>query len=234
MGISGCVCLSVDKNALVSSLHCARKSLTAMGGSSRNHAIDQIKWITVKDKFGNDLEVMYANGPTSTVQAKVEAHSAYRNAAAEATVSGGEKTQYMTDGLLSHYQNANGEFVKYIPETAISETTTFGFNFEEAKTLRAIMVYNSRQAEVCFHNISRIELDCMVDGELVTMYIDSIAFSEENYQANIYDGQYYYVTPCTAAYAVFDELEVVSVRITIEVPQGQKTAQISEIKLMGK
>lgn len=206
----------------------------AVGGSSRNHAIDEIKWITIKDKFGNDLEVMYANGPTSTVQAKVEAHSAYRNVAGEATVSGAEYTEYLTDGLLSYYQNANAEFVKYIPETVISETTTFAFDFAEAKTLRAIMVYNSRQADACFHNISRIELDCLVDGELVTRYIDSIAFSAEHYQANIYDGQYYYVTPCTAAYAVFDELAVVSVRITLEVPKGQKTVNISEIKILGK
>ena len=62
----------------------------------------------------------------------------------------------------------------------------------------------------------------------------SIAFSAEHYQANIYDGQYYYVTPCTAAYAVFDELEVVSVRITLEVPKGQKTVNVSEIKILGK
>lgn len=206
----------------------------SVGGSSRNHAIDEIKWITIKDKFGNDLEVMYANGPTSTVQAKVEAYSEYRNVAAEATVTGGEDTQYLTDGLLSHYQNANADFVKYISETAISETTTFTFDFAEAKTLRAIMVYNSRQAENCFHNISRIELDCLVDGELVTRYIDTIEFAAEHYQANIYDGQYYYVTPGAAAYAVFDELTVVSVRVTMEVPSGQKTAQISEIKILGK
>ena len=50
-------------------------------GSARNPAIDEIKWITVKDKNGNELEVMYANGPTCTVQPRLEEYSDYKNIA---------------------------------------------------------------------------------------------------------------------------------------------------------
>ena len=57
------------------------------GGSSRHIAVDEIEWITVKDAQGNDLDVMYANGPTTSVQPLPEFASEYKNVASEAEVS---------------------------------------------------------------------------------------------------------------------------------------------------
>ena len=205
-----------------------------VGGGARNPAIDEIKWITVKDKDGNDLEVMYSNGPTCTVQPKIEAYAEYVNIADEATVSGSEDAAYLTDGLLSIYKYGNPDFMEYIKETTITETTTFTFDFAEARTVRAIMVYNSKLEETAFAGIARVEFVCEENGAEVVRFIKNIEFTAENYQANDFDGSIYYITPGAAAYAEFNELNVKSVRITVEVPEGREAVGISEVRILGK
>lgn len=205
-----------------------------VAGTARNHAIDEIKWITVKDKDGNDLEVMYANGPTCTVQPRLEAFSEYRNIATEAVVSGSENAAYLNDGLLSIYKYGDVNFMEYIKETAITETTTFTFDFDEARAIRAIMVYNSKDENTCFKNISKVEFVCQEEGKEVIRCIQNLEFSQEYYRANDYDNAIYYVTPGAAAYAEFYELNVTSVRVTVEVPEGQDAVGISEVRILGK
>jgi len=208
-------------------------SFTA-AGTARNHAIDEMQWITVKDQDGNDIEVMYANGPTCTVQPKLEAYSDYRNIAPEATVSGSEEVGYLNDGLLSLYKYGDVSFMEYIKETMITETTTFTFDYEQVRNIRSIMVYNSKNENTCFRNIAKVEFVCLENGEEVVRCIQNIPFSTEYYRANDFDNSIYYVTPGAAAYAEFNELNVKSVRITVEVPEGQESVGISEIRILGK
>ena len=203
-------------------------------GTARNHAIDEIKWITVKDKDGNDLEVMYANGPTCTVQPKLEAFSPYKNIALEATVSGTDDAAYLNDDLLSLYKYGDVSFMEYIRETEITETTTFTFDFAQARTVRAVMVYNSKNENTCFRNVSKVEFVCLENGSEVIRCIQNIPFREEYFRANDFDGAVYYVVPGAAAHAEFDELNVKSVRITVEVPEGQEFVGISEIRILGQ
>ena len=203
-------------------------------GSARNPAIDEIKWITVKDKDGNDLDVMYSNGPTCTVQPRIEAFAEYVNIADEATVSGSEDAAHLTDGLLSIYKYADPDFIQHVQETTITKTTTFTFDFEQARKVRAVMVYNSKLENMAFHNIAAVEFICEEEGKEVVRYINDIKFSPEYFQANDYDGSLYYITSGAAAYAEFDELNVKSVKITVEVPEGQESVGISEIRILGK
>ncbi|MBQ2987232.1 MAG: family 43 glycosylhydrolase [Tyzzerella sp.] len=204
-----------------------------VGGNPRHTAFDEVKWITVKDKDGNDLDVMYANGPTWSVQPKIEAFSEYENIADEASISGAENTSYLNDGLLSIYKYGDPTFMEYIKETTIHETTTFTFNFDEPRAVRAVMVYNSKMEFDCFQKISRVELVCEENGEEVVRYIKDIEFSAENLKLNDMGGVFY-VDPGAAAYAEFDELNVKTIRITIEVPEGQEQVGISEIRILGK
>ena len=204
-----------------------------VGGNSRHTAFDEVKWITIKDKDGNDLDVMYANGPTWSVQPKIEAYSEYKNIADEASISGAENTSYLNDGLLSIYKYGDPTFMEYIKETTIHETTTFSFDFEEARAVRAVMVYNSKMESDCFQKVSRVELVCEENGEEVVRYIKDVEFSEENLKLNEMGGVFY-ADPGAAAYAEFDELNVKTIRITIEVPEGQEQVGISEIRILGK
>lgn len=205
-----------------------------VAGGARNPAVDEVKWITVKDINGNDLDVMYTNGPTQTVQPALEAFSKYHNIAPEATVTGSEDAAYLTDGLLSIYKYGNAEFMEYIRETTITEETTFSFDFDTARTVRAVMVYNSKDEFSVFMNIASIELVCEENGKEVIRYIENIPFSSEYYETNDYDGSIFYVQPGAAAYAEFDELNVKSVRITVQVPEGQESVGLSEIRILGK
>ena len=203
-------------------------------GTDRNHAIDEIKWITVKDKDGNDLEVMYANGPTCTVQPKLEAFATYKNIAPEAKVSGSDDAAFLTDDLLSIYKYGDVDFMEYIKETIITEKTTFTFDFEDVKAVRAIMIYNSKNEETTFRNVSKVEFVCQEDGKEVIRCVEDMEFSQEYYRANDYDNAIYYVTPGACAYAEFYELNVTSVRVTVEVPEGQDSVGISEVRILGK
>ena len=203
-------------------------------GSARNPAIDEVKWITVKDKFGNDLEVMYSNGPTCTVQPKIEAFADYVNIAPEATVSGSEDAAFLTDGLLSLYKYADPVFMEYVKETTITQTTTFTFDFAKARPVRAVMVYNSKMEANAFTGVARMEFVCEEDGKEVVRFIKDIVLTAENFSANDYDGSIYYIVPGAAAYAEFNELNVKTVRITLEVPEGQEAVGISEIRILGK
>lgn len=203
-------------------------------GTARNNAIDEIKWITVKDKDGNDLEVMYTNGPTCTVQPRLEAFSDYKNIAMEAVVSGSEDASYLNDDLLSLYKYGETTFMEYIKETTITENTTFTFEFDKARAVRAIMVYNSKNENTCFRNVSKVEFVCEENGKEVVRCIEDIEFSTEYYKANDLDNSIYYVIPGAAAYAEFNELNVKAIKVTVEVPEGQPSVGISEIKILGK
>ena len=205
-----------------------------VGGGARNPAVDEIKWITIVDKYGNNLDVMYANGPTATVQPKIEAFSEYKNIADEATISGHADVKYLNDGLLSVYKYVNEDFGKYIQETVIKKTTTFTLDFEEARTVRAVMVYTSKDEFAAFGKVARMEFVFIEDGKEVIRYIKDVELSAECYQANDYDGSIFYISPGAAAYAEFDELNVKSIRITIDVPASQDAVGISEIRVLGK
>ena len=203
-------------------------------GGPRNPAVDEIKWITIKDKDGNDLDVMYMNGTTVSVQPKIEAFAEYVNIADEATVSGSENAHYLTDGLLSMFKYLNEDFGQYVQETFIDKTTTFTFDFAEARKVRAVMVYNSKSEITAFRRVARVEFVCEENGKEVIRFIKDIQFSAENFQESEYDGSMYYIVSGAAAYAEFDELNVKSVRITVEVPEGQNSVGISEIRILGK
>ena len=203
-------------------------------GGVRNHAIDEIKWITIKDKDGNDLEVMYANGPTCTVQPKIEGYSDYKNIADEAKVSGTDDVAYLTDGLLSIYKYANETFIGNIKETSIQKKTTFTFDFDEERTVRAVMIYNSKLESTSFKNISKVEFVCEENGEEIIRCINDMEFSSEYYKANDLDGSMYYIVSGAAAYAEFDELKVKAVKVTVDVPKGQESVGISEVRILGK
>lgn len=203
------------------------------GGNSRHLAIDEIKWITVKDKDGKDMDVMYANGPTWSVQPKIEAYSEYKNIADEVLASGSEDASYLNDGLLSIYKYGNPTFMEYVKETTIKETTTFTFDFDKERAVRAVMVYNSKKESDCFKKIAKIEFVSEENGEEVVRYIKDIDVSSE-YLTLDDMGNVFYIDPGSSAYAEFDELNVKSVRITIEVPEGQEQVGISEIRILGK
>ena len=204
----------------------------AEGGARRYPALDEVKWITVKDIYGQDLQVMYANGPTNTPQPKVETHSYYRNIANEAAVSGSQDACYLTDGLISHLKNGNAEFLSYIQETTIQETTTFTFDFEKPRTVKSVMLYNSRLEQSCFTSVDKIEITCLQNGKEVTHTVTNVTLNSQYY--TISGGKVSYLTPCAAVCTDLSYSGVISVKITVSVPQSQESVGISEVRILGR
>lgn len=208
----------------------------ATGGGSRYPAIDEVNWITVEDKDGNDMDVMYVNGPSDTVQPLPEQHSQYKNIASLATVKASTQTdvKYLTDGLIAVQKSGDTTFTDNIGETIITERTTFTFDFATPKALRAIMAYNSVSEMRLFRAIDRVELTCVENGAEVVRILPKVAFNTDAYTTMRADGTVGYCISGSSAYAEFDELNVKSVKITFNLPEGQEEVAISEIKLLGK
>ena len=206
------------------------------GGADRYAATDEVKWITVKDINGEDMDIPYVNGPTDSIQPLPEAFSGYRNIADKATVSSDSEDaeiSCLTDGLLSVHKTANQQFMDYIRETYIAKTTTFTFDFDQAQTVRAIMVYNSALEENIFKRISKIELT-LANGN--TRIMREIDFDIDQYctLGGQNGDRILYVMPGSAAFAEFYDIEVKSVKITIEKPSNQEKVGLSEIRILGK
>lgn len=203
--------------------------------AARYTAVDEMKWITVQDIDGNDMEVPYVNGPTDSLQPLPEKISGYKNVAPLATVTCSDPdvaTEYLTDGLITVHKSADDIFMDYIRETKISRTSDFEFVFDESTSVRAIMVYNSAMRREIFLNIPEIELT-LADGS--TRVIKDVKFDTDQYcrMGGENDQDVLYVLSGSAAFAEFYDILVDKIKITVEVPEGQDQVGISEIKILG-
>lgn len=206
------------------------------GGSNRYTAVDEVKFITVKDKDGKDMEIPYVNGPTDSMQPLPEGYSGYKNVAGEAEVTCTDaeaELSWITDGLLSVHKVADDDFMSYIQETYISKTSTFSFDFEKDTSIRAVLVYNSAFEDSIFLNISRMEFT-LADGSV--RVIRDVKFDTDAYcsMGGEYGNIVRYVKSGAMAFAEFYDVDVKSVKITVDVPEGQDAVGISEIKILGK
>ena len=207
-----------------------------VGGNSRYTAVDELKWIDVKDKDGKPLTVPYTNGPTDSIQPQPAAYSGYKNVAEGMTVTTDndevEDLGCLNDGLLSVHKSADTTFMSYIRETLITKTTTFTFDFEEARNVRAVMVYNSADYTQIFYNISKMEF-VLADGSV--RVIRDTKFDVDRYcKKSEYSGEVEDIRSGVAAFAEFYDIDVKSVKITVDVPEGQDFVGISEIRILGK
>ena len=185
--------------------HVARET----GGlGPRDVAVDRVK--IVKNENGD--EVLYCNGPTWSLQPRIEKYSGYKNLAeiADVSVSSGVNAEALTDGLLSIY--TDNTFVK---EFEANKTVTITLSFAEYQEISAIMIYNSKVFNNSFVDIKRIEFDFMEGENKGTDYIENLAFDWDFYKmASINE-----MRPGGSAVAVFNPLQCNEIRITVELPK---------------
>lgn len=217
--------------------------------TQRHGNIDELKWITVKDKDGNDLDVLYANGPLGVPEPRIEKFAEYKNIADEAqsvtltdgALAEGSSVAPLNDGLLSVLRSGLAEGTRefadtYIKETQISETSTFTFDFESGRTIRAVLVYTSKNTSDIFFKIPKMEfVGTDAEGNEVRYYLENVELSQDFYTYLQGRNTVTYVNVGAFAFAEFAELEnITSVSITVEKPEGQSIAGISEIRILGK
>lgn len=211
------------------------------GKSQRAAAIDRVS-LTHNSK---GEEVLYANGPTWSLQPRPEAHAEYKNIAGEAEVSssGGENAEALTDKMLSLYS-----YIDYVKEYTADKTTTITLTFADYREVTGLMIYNSKFYDRAFIDVKRIEFDCRsADGKFDgTAYIDNLAFNWDFYRNEYADA----MRPGGSAVAIFTPMQVKEIRITIELPETrpedlqlidengyivkQSLVAVSEIVVLGK
>ena len=222
---------------------------TSVMDTQRHGNIDELKWITITDKDGNDLDVLYANGPLGVPEPRIEEYATYRNIAEEAsavtltegTLAEGSTLAPLNDGLLSVLRDGLAEGTRefadtYIKETQISETSTFTFDFESGRTVRAVLVYTSKNTTDIFYTIPEMRFTGTdEEGNSVTYVVKNVELSKDFYTYLEGRDLVTYLSVGAFAFAEFYELSnITSVSITVEKPEGQTLAGISEIRILGK
>ena len=131
------------------------------------------------------FDMLYANGPTWSVQPLPAEITGYRNVAGEATVtadSGADTVKYLNDGLF--VAHAYAEHMEYMSEGAATITLTFA----EPKEVTAVMIYNSNDYTCAFKYIDSIRFDLSeppstYNGDETTVWIRNLGVSTDYYNA---------------------------------------------------
>lgn len=214
--------------------------------SSRYVALDKVEWVT--NSAGQD--VMYVNGPTKTsIQPLPYFATGYKNIASSATVEATNlQDGNLISGLTNKVWNSKGSTWKssgsgtgkffgdtVAKDVEFSGESTITMNFEDSKTVRALMIYNSSDTTKAFDEIERIEFVC-ADGS--KKYINHLGF---DFTANTYTlADYQGVTTgddkfiCGASVAEFNEMSVTEIRITVKPGTGKSSVALGEIVVLGK
>ena len=190
-------------------------------------AVDKVVWM--KNNAGQD--VMYTNGPTYSVQPLPESLSGYKNIAPSAKVTA-DKTSSDSDVAL-----LTDEIIKYqdldLAEeyTADAGVSTIKLEWDNFRTVRGLMVYNSYDYENTFVAIDKVEFEYLkADGSTGKAVIENL---EYDWNWNFEDDNLF-MRPGGAAIAEFYEMPVKSITITVQSAQGAENLSIGEIIVLGK
>lgn len=197
------------------------------GSSTRAIAADRVIW-TYDQSLGYDI--LHSNGPTYSLQPVPAQTSGYRNLAPEAAVTvtniQAGNASLLTDGIVP-IQSYDDDKELVVGKGGTKITV----EFDSEKTVRAVMLYNSREIWLAFSKIDRIELE----GKSGVYYISDLAFPSEYYWSDLSQ-----MRPGGAAIAEFNEISVKKITFTLSEKlsdvQNEDFAGIalSELVVLGK
>lgn len=179
---------------------------TTNGGSERKINFDRISF----DEEGR----MLVNGPSITPQVLPSGVSEYKNIAADANISATveEYKELLTDGIVNYlYQDI--EVYEYMSKGKNKIT----FTFEEAKTIKAVMVYDSA--------------DYLLSAEEASVKVGSTSFEMKFNPEYRYVDEYGFEMkiPGSAAILQFEEIKANEITFTFS---GE--VNLNEIVILGK
>ena len=195
--------------------------------NGRALAVDKVVWLENSD----GLPVMHTNGPTWSVQALPEFISGYKNIATSATITASNTASDSNVALL------NDEIIKF-QETdlateyeATSGTSTIKLEWNDFRTVRALMVYNSIDYEKTFVNIAKATIEYKkADGSTATVELKNLEFDWDWH----FEEDFEFMRPGGSVVAEFNELPVKSITLVINSPEGADRIAIGEIIVLGK
>lgn len=224
-----------------------RHNIVGSIDGGRGICVDEVKWVETEDENGETLDVLYANGPTVTVQPRFDTEAEYVNIAEEGTVTlvsgtmeNGSSASYLNDGLLSYNVSVSQEFLDaYVNEATSATNATYEITFSETREVRGFMVYGSKYMDRYFSSVRDVEIVAVNNGTERTYYIEELPIDDSCVVYNEDElalGNYVIenVVYGSGVYAEFDAINVKSIRFTVTCPEGQERIGVSEIAVLGK
>ena len=174
----------------------------------------------------NGQLVMQCNGPTVAPMPLIGMDAQYQNIATAAQVSakGGisENVDCLNDGAVAVYS-----FVDFVEEYEARGKSTITLTFDDYRTVRALMLFNSKDTDYNFNTVKQIKLYYQDEnGQEQTALIQDLQFHAEEYVTEL--GM---ITRCASAIAEFDEIKVKKIEFSFE---EEDVFRISEIFVLGK
>lgn len=185
------------------------------------------------DGYTTGFPVPIANGPTTNLQAKPSVSTGYRNIAGEGRVSASnvidDSVKYLTDG----YAVAKSMYADW--EFRANKKTEIVIKFDEPRTVRGILIYNSYTYDNAFANISTIQFDLVETPTWYNGTEKSCFIRDLGFNPNSYDSTRSWIQAANASIATFNEIKVNQIVIEIDEHLGNsKELRISEIVILGK
>lgn len=224
-----------------------RHNIVGSIDGGRGICVDEVKWVETEDENGETLDVLYANGPTVTVQPRFDTEAEYVNIAEEGTVTlvsgtleNGSFASCLNDGLLSYNVSVSQEFLDaYVHEATSATNATYEITFSETREVRGFMVYGSKFMDRYFSSVRDVEIVAVNNGTERTYYIEElpidnscVVYNEDELALGNYVIEN--VVYGSGVYAEFDAINVKSIRFTVTCPEGQERIGVSEIAVLGK
>ncbi len=225
-------CQAGDELFCIYWVHADPLDTSTSGNNGRIYAFDKTTYIYDRDL---NYDILYTNGPTKSIQPLPEIVSGYKNIAPEASIkatNAGEKALgFLNDGratFLDYYKNQ---------EFSANNQTVITLEFDEPRTIRSLMVYNSANYETAF---SGLDLICFSLTEKPTWYPEDQPYSDTCYIANIgFNPENYNETAKTmrqggSSTVSFNAITVDRIELMISKTLSQgSTINISEIVVLG-
>ncbi len=192
-----------------------------------------------------EQEVLYANGPSYSLQPLPEVLSGYSNVAKTATVTAtnaknGSGAEYLNDYL---YKSHDLDFIKEFE--ANGQETTVTLKWDAPQVVRTVMVYNAFNYLNSFDAVESIKIKAKVEQNGAVVFdgyatLSNLGFDMERHAwVDANDATEGQMRPGGASIAEFDEL--VTDEIIITVKGGKKNADgvvqnlmIGDIVVLGK
>lgn len=174
----------------------------------RSLSADRMNWTTNKD--GTDILV--ANGPSASLQWLSESISGYKNLArtADVKISTGTGVKYLIDEIVP-YANAIEDYVMQSESGDVKIT----FQWDEPVNVSSVMIYNGKDMNYAFSNISDIRFKLAEKPEWESEDYEYAVIKDLKFPAHYWDPESEDYIAGAPAVAEFDSILVSEITITI-------------------
>ncbi len=193
---------------------------------SRKIRFDRVGYVINED----GIPVLYASGPTVTLQPLPGQMSGYENKAPDAQITAtnltdGSDLYWLNDGTLKIHDDS------VVDETYFKEgKSRITLVWEDYVPAKAILVYNSCNYDSSFTGIDNIKIWYRKDNRTGVYKTGKLNFNYDIYGNEDYNA-IYAGTPIAIE---FDDLNIEKVEITLSESLGGEKMGISEITVLGK